>query len=111
MIRLVNARFVPVWINIRKSPVPDLRPVDEAIGGVKLDAERRVAAGFSQGFFVRSLVIDSELRFLLNPQPSDDPMRTFNVKGHFPYAQVKAQDYLPMLQVALERSRGPRGSE
>ena len=108
MVDLVNDRLVPVWINIRTSPIPNVPAIDESLGSVKLDETRRVAGGFSQGFFVRSLVLSHDVRFLLNPQANDDPMRTFQVKGHFPYAQVKTDDYLPMLNDALARTGGAR---
>ncbi len=108
MIDLVNARFVPVWVNIRKSRVPDVRAIDPAITGIKLDEDRKVSGGFSQGFFVRTLVLSANGRFLLNPQANDDPLGTHAAKGHFPYGQVKARDYLPMLNQALGRAEGIR---
>ncbi len=108
MIDLVNARFVPVWINIRKAPVPDMRAIDPAIRGIELDQHRNVTGGFNQGFFVRSLVLSANGRFLLNPQANDDPLGTHAAKGHFPYGQIKACDYLPMLNQALGRAEGIR---
>lgn len=101
MIGLINERFAPVWINIRREPIPDLRALDPALEGITLDEGRRVSGGFSQSFFLRSVVLSSDGQRLLNPQGKPGLGDLFS-QGHFAYAQVKAEDYLAMLERSLE---------
>ena len=100
MIALVNERFVPVWLNIRTTPLPGLRAIDAALAGIELDEGRRVRAGFSRSFFLRSVVLSPDGDGLLNPQDAPSLGQLFS-RGHFSYAQVKAEDYLAMLELAL----------
>jgi len=95
-----------VWINVRTTPVPDIACMEDVLGKVAVDADGVVRGAFSQGFFLRSVVLARDGETLLNPQ---DILKAslgdlFTV-GYFPYAQVKTKDYLPMLRGALERSR------
>ena len=106
MIDLVNERFVPVWINIREESIPDFRAMDAAIEGIDLDGHRRVS-GFHQGFFLRSVVLSPDGGMLLNPQAKPNLGHLFT-QGYFPYAQVKADDYLAMLERSLEALRDHR---
>ena len=107
MIDTVNERFVPVWVNIREEPIPDPRALDAAIEGITLDERRRVSGGFSQGFFLRSVVLSADGGTLLNPQDKPSLGHLFS-QGHFPYAQVKAEDYLAMLEGALRNADAGR---
>lgn len=100
----MNARFEPVWINVRTTAVPEDAGVVAGTDDLSLNSDRTVPAGFHKGFFVRSLVLAPGGARLLNPQSRGQPMATFNARGHFPYAQVKAGDYLPMLREALATS-------
>jgi hypothetical protein len=95
---------VPVWINVRTTPVPDLACMEDVLGKVEVDTDGVVQGSFSQGFFLRSVVLASDGETLLNPQEIRKASLgdLFSV-GYFPYAQVKAKDYLPMLRAALER--------
>jgi hypothetical protein len=95
---------VPVWVNIRETPIPDLRALDAVIQGIELDAERRIPDGFSKGFFLRSVVLSPDASTLLNPQDPKANLGHLFSQGHFPYAQVKADDYLAMLEQALRRA-------
>lgn len=97
---------MPVWVNIRKESVPARPAVDRAIEGIELDGRRRVPEGFSKGFFLRSVVMSSDGRALLNPQDKPSLGHLFS-QGYFPYAQVKADDYLAMLGLALENAEVP----
>ena len=102
MIDLVNRRFIPVWINIRTTPVPDIPCLDEALPGVHLDEQRYV--GFlGQGFFLRSIVLSPQGTRLLNPEWGGSSLLKLVVDGHFAYAAVKPADYLQMLEKALSR--------
>ena len=94
---------MPVWVNIRKEPIPDLAAVDAAVEGIALDERRRVPDGFSKGFFLRSVVLSPDGGRLLNPQDKPALGHLFS-QGYFPYAQVKADDYLAMLDWALENA-------
>jgi hypothetical protein len=99
----VNERFVPVWINIREEPIPDLGAIDAALQGIALDAGRRVSGGFSQSFFLRSLVLSPDGGTLMNPQDKPSLGHLFS-QGYFPYAQVKPDDYLAMLDLSLRKA-------
>jgi hypothetical protein len=102
----VNDEFVPVWINIRRTPVPDLACMEGILGKVEVDGDGVVQGAFHQGFFVRSVVLADDGETLLNPQDiSRASLGDLFTVGYFPYAQVKAKDYLPMLRGALERAR------
>jgi hypothetical protein len=102
VISTINARFEPVWVNIRRSAVPDRPAINEGLVGFTLAEDRRITGGFSYGFFVRSLVMTSDGATLLNPQSKPGLGDLFS-KGHFSYAQVKPDDYLEMLEAALRR--------
>jgi hypothetical protein len=100
----LNESFVPVWINTREEPIPDLRAMDAAIAGISLDDRRRVPGGFSKSFFLRSVVLSPDGGTLLNPQDKPSLGHLFS-QGYFPYAQVKADDYLEMLELSLRDAR------
>lgn len=101
VIALITARFVPVWVNIREEPVPDLRALDPALEGIALDERRRVTGGFTRSFFLRRVVLTPDGGRLLNPQGAPSLGRLFG-RGHFAYAQGKADDYRAMLEGALQ---------
>jgi hypothetical protein len=97
---------VPVWINVRATPVPDLACMEDVLGKVEVDGDNIVQGNFNQGFFLRSVVLASDGETLLNPQDIEHAsLGDLFTVGHFPYAQVKATDYLPMLRAALCRAR------
>lgn len=103
MVALANARFEPVWINVRTTAVPSDAGIVAGTDDIELNSDRTVPAGFHKGFFVRSLVLSPGGGRLLNAQSRERPMETFHERGHFPYGQVKVEDYLPMLDGALAR--------
>ena len=100
----MNREFVPVWVDVRSSPIPDVACLEEAIEGIEYNADGRVTGSFNQGFFLRSVVLSSDASTLLNRQDKPALGDLFS-KGHFSYAQVKADDYLKMLREALEKFR------
>lgn len=100
----MNREFVPVWVDVRTTPLPDVASIEPALEGIEYDADGRVTGSFNQGFFLRSLVLSSDAATLLNPQDKPALGDLFS-KGYFSYAQVKADDYLKMLRGSLERSR------
>src|SRR5215510_3524499 len=105
VVALVNDEFVPVWINVRTTPVPDLACMEDVLEKVEVNADNLVQGSFSQGFFLRSVVLASDGETLLNPQPGGAALGDLFTEGHFKYGQVKAKHYLPMLRQALERAR------
>lgn len=109
VVALVNDEFVPVWINVRTTPVPDLACMEEVLHNVAVNPDNLVQGSFSQGFFLRSVVLASDGETLLNPQPGGASLDDLFTEGHFPYGQVKAKHYLPMLRGALERFRASAG--
>ena len=105
VVALVNEHFVPVWVNVRTTPIPDLACMEEVLDRVEVDGDGRVQGSFSQGFFLRSVVLASDGETLLNPQSGHATLGYLLAEGHFPYGQVKAVHYLPMLRGALERAQ------
>lgn len=105
VIDLLNDRFVPVWINVRTDPVPNVAKLDQVLIEGRLDATRHIANLFSLGFFLRSVVLDPEGTTILNWQPNTLMGSGIHLwsHGHFAYAQYEARDYLEMLHDALER--------
>jgi hypothetical protein len=101
----VNNEFVPLWVNVRTTPVPDVACMGEVLDRVEVDGDGTVKGDFSQGFFLRSVVLASDGVTLLNPQPGHASLGDLFTEGHFPYAQVKSKQYLPMLREALARAR------
>jgi hypothetical protein len=93
---------VPVWVDIRSEPVPPL-PEGTLSPKIELDENRRVTKPLQMGFFLRSLVLSPDGKVVLNPQVDTPEGMKASMKehGYFSYAQVKAKDYLPMLQNAL----------
>jgi hypothetical protein len=105
VVALINDEFVPVWINVRTTPLPDLACMDQVIEGIEYDADGYITGSFSQGFFLRSIVLASDGETLLNPQKSKAALGDLFSDGHFPYGQVKPKHYLPMLRESLDRAR------
>ncbi len=99
VVELVRERFVPVWIDIRTTPIPDVPALHGSLvlKRSEVDAEGRVSNAWSKGFFVRSIVLAPDGRTLLNSESA------YWGGGNFPFAQTKADDYLPMLSAALAR--------
>jgi hypothetical protein len=110
VIRLVNDEFVPVWINVRTTPVPDVPALRPVVTGLKLelDEDRHVSESH-RGFLLVSAVTTHDGGILLNPEPTEDPLGMLFDRGHFPYSRVKPGEYLAMLRRALSYV-SPRGS-
>jgi hypothetical protein len=65
VIALVNERFLPVWINVRESPFPDVPAMDGAVEEFHLGPDRRLTGGFSYQFHARTYAVSPEGRRLL----------------------------------------------
>ena len=105
VIAFVNERFVPIWINIRKEPVPNLPGIDGALTEAVLDQHRHVADLFGRSFFARSTVFSPDLQALLNPAATDviGSFGTLVEQGHFAFAEMTPKAYLHMLERSLAR--------
>jgi hypothetical protein len=112
VIDLIRHDFVAVWINVRKQPVPRWPFVGEVLLNGRLDAANRIKDPFSEGFFLRSVVVTPDGQTLLNPQPPTviGASVQFFVRGDVSYAQIDAGDYLVMLRKALARFHDVGGS-
>ena len=109
MIDFVNDQFVPVWINVRTTAVPDFPFIGDVLLNAKLDEGHFVKDVFSQGFFVRSVIVTPDGKTLLNRETSTTfmgGMAHLATEGTFSYAAVDPGDYLSMLKHSLDRFRG-----
>src|SRR3954462_11210178 len=99
---MINADFVPVWINVRTTPLPRLPFVPDVLVNAKVDADNKVIDPFSKGFFLRSVVLSPDLRTILNRAPStvSASLREAITEGTQVYATIDGPDYLSMLQKA-----------
>lgn len=106
MIALVNERFVPVWINIRREPLPKLSALRRVLIAGNVNPDGYVTDLVSQGFFLRSAVLTPDGQELLNPQLETvaGSFESLRRHGYFSYAQVGVEDYLRMLHDALDRA-------
>lgn len=100
VIAALNERAIPVWIDIKQHPLPDVQGVNIALGDTVLDEERRIVDEFSLTFFVRNLVLDPEGR-RLDPRPAKGPLGSFLTRGHLPYAQIGTRAFLDMLDRSI----------
>jgi hypothetical protein len=105
---MLNAEFVPVWINVRTTPLPRLSFVPDVLVNAKVDADNKVVDPFSKGFFLRTVVLSPDLQRILNRSASTiaGSVREVAVDGTQVYAAVDAPDYLSLLTKALHRHRG-----
>src|SRR5256885_16833328 len=105
---MINADFVPVWINVRTTALPRLPFVPDVLVNAKVDADNKVIDPFSKGFFLRSVVLSPDLTRILNRAPSTlaGSLREVALDGTQVYAAVDAPDYLSLLTKALHRHRG-----
>ena len=104
VITAINTFFIPVWINVREQVVPSFPARARVLIEADVDDEGRVSNLFSNGFFLRSVVLSPADLRLLNPQAETvvDSSASFAERGHFAYAQFNSSDYLAMLQEALD---------
>lgn len=105
---MINADFVPVWINVRTTPLPRLPFVPDVLVNAKVDADNKVVDPFSKGFFLRTVVLSPDLQRILNRAASTvaGSVREVAIDGTQCYAAVDAPDYLSLLTKALHRHRG-----
>jgi len=106
-IDLINAEFVPVWIDVRESPLPDLPFWPQVLENARIGPDRRIVDAFSEGFFLRELAVTPDGQTLLNPQADTFAGSASNMvhRSHFAYAQTKPLELKNLLGVALRRFR------
>lgn len=111
VIDLINQELVPVWVNIRTTPVPRLAALNAGLVTATLDADNRVKDGFSKCFFNRSIVLSPDGAKLLNPTIGTigKGIAMVATEGKLGYAEINAGDYLVMLKRALAKHRGEDG--
>ncbi|HHO52571.1 MAG TPA: hypothetical protein ENK18_17305 [Deltaproteobacteria bacterium] len=111
VIDTLNRDFVPVWVNIRNTRLPELPDREEVLMGTLVDRKGRVIGPAAQGFFLRILVLEPSDLSLLNrqAQTARASTATFLKEGHYAYAQAKARHLLPMLHDALQAREALRG--
>lgn len=93
---LVREHFVPVWINVRTTPVPDVPALEPKAIKVKLDKDRYVATFLRRGFLVRSIVITPDGQRMLNGETVGDGLPI-----------VEPDEYIAMLRRSLDRFATP----
>lgn len=94
-----------MWIDVRESPLPDLPFWSQVLENARIGPDRRIVDAFSQGFFVREIVVTPDGQTLLNPQ-ADTLGKSVGVmteRSHFAYAQTRSQDVKNMIGAALQR--------
>ncbi len=110
VIEMINARFVPVWINVRTSAVPPFPFLDQVLVTGKVDADRRVIDRFSRTFFFRSVISSADGQILLNPGAPTVAKTAQKIvfEGDSSYEVNTPEDYLTMMRHALAREEDRR---
>jgi len=60
VIARVNEFFVPVWINVRDNPFPNMPGMEGAAAEFDLGADRRLKGGFSYHFHARTYAVSPD---------------------------------------------------
>jgi hypothetical protein len=105
VIERINRDFVPVWINVRTTPLPAFPFLKDVLVTATVDGERRVTDLFSRNYFLRSVIVSSDGQRLLNPGAStvSGTAKSLIFEGDFSYETNDPDSYLSMLKHALAR--------
>ncbi len=105
VIDLANQAFVPVWINVRTTPLPPWPFLQDVLVTAKLDEGRRVTDTFSRTFFVHTILVSPDGQRLLNPgaKTVSATAKSLLFDDDFSYEALEAGEYLGMMRRALER--------
>ncbi len=105
VIARANEEFVPVWINVRTTPVPAWPFVNDVLVTATLDKNHRVKDLWSRNYYVHSIVVSPDGQTLLNPGASTvaSTARSLVFEGDFAYSIIDPGDYLSMMTRALRR--------
>jgi hypothetical protein len=111
VIARINEEFVPVWINIRTTPVPPFPFVKDVLVTATIDRDYRVTDVFSRNYFIRSVIASPDGQRLLNSGAPTVSATAKNLllEGDWGYEAMDPGDYLSMLQRALRTFHGGRG--
>lgn len=103
--RFLDEKLVPVWLNVRTTPLPRFPFLGEVLINAHVDQNNKVIDPFSKGFFVRTVVVTPDGQTLLNPGPSS--VLGFAAKtifeGDMNYANADPGDFLAMVIKAHQR--------
>ena len=93
-IALINAEFVPVWVDTTRSGIPDA----PELRAVKDWFDKTTASGATEwiatSFYLGSVVLTPD---------GTERLNTSKLPWPWTWKEAKVEDYLPMLQGALER--------
>ena len=104
VIALIEASFVPVWINVRTTPLPRRGWVGDVLYNSRVDGENKITDLFSEGFFIRSVALSPDGETLLNTKSKTIGGSLMAIaQGDHGYAITDSGDYLVMLRDALEK--------
>ncbi len=105
VIRKINEEFVPVWINVRTTPIPRFPFLKDVLVTATVNAENRVTDTFSKNYFLRSVVVSPDGQTLLNPGATNVTVaaRKLIFEGDFTYETNDPGSYLGLLEHALRR--------
>jgi hypothetical protein len=105
VIQMINDQFVPVWINVRNTPIPPFPFVQQVLVTATIDKDNRVVDWFSRSFFLRSVIATPDGQTLLNPSAPTVAKTTAKVvfEAESGYQSNEPGDYLTMLKHALDR--------
>jgi hypothetical protein len=106
----INAELVPVWINVRTTPLPRLAIIPDVLVNARVDSGNMIKDPFSEGFFLRSVVLSPDGATILNPSPKTvaGSLSRAIFEGDNSYAAIDAGDYLSMLRRSLRRYHAMR---
>ena len=99
-----------MWINVRTTPLPRLAIIPDVLVNAKVDANNMISDPFSEGFFLRSVILTPDATTILNPSPKTvaGSIGRALFEGNNSYATLDPGDYLSMLQHALRHFRASR---
>ena len=106
MIELIGRELVPVWINVRTTPLPRLPIIGDILVNATVDASNKISDPFSKGFMIRSVVLSPDGGTILNRRSKTiaGSMKQIAM-GDLGYVEVTPADYLMMLRDAVEKFR------
>jgi hypothetical protein len=109
VIELIGKELVPVWINVRTTPLPSLPIIGDVLVNATVDAGNKISDPFSKGFMVRSVVITPDGGTILNRRSKTiaGSMKQIAM-GDLGYVEVSPADYWMMLRDAVEKFKSSR---
>ncbi len=105
VIDAINRDLVPVWINVRTTPLPPFPFLQDVLVTATVDTNRRVIDNFSRGFFFRSLMVSADGQTLFNPGAKTvrEATKQLVFNGSWTFEANEPGEYLSMLQCGMEK--------